>query len=337
MSSFDPHLTTNIAIYSTLFAAFLWGSWVVLIKYLKGYPVDGFFLTIFVFSLIFVWGVGFVVDRANLIWDIKAVYSTDPFRLWVTLVCGALYVGGLRLNLLVYERIGLTLAQPIQLSINLVASALLSAVLGGVFQGLGTARIILAAFILLLAVIISLLAGKQRADRQNSDDFKSKLRFNMKDLWICVLIMVAAAIINPVYSFAISYGVHSATQPVGFGVLPFMALLSSGAFVGALLISGIVLSKNKKWGEFFDAPLLPHLSGMVAGMCHFGGNIINTFATASLSSVIAWPLSATYGLWGLFWGLVHGEFRGAGRRSYLLLFFAMLLYFVGAYLIANQI
>jgi hypothetical protein len=337
MSSFDPHLTTNIAIYSTLFAAFLWGSWAVLIKHLKGYPVDGFFLTIFVFSLIFVWGVGFVVDRANLIWDIKAVYSADPLRLWVTLICGALYVGGLRLTLLVYGRIGLTLAQPIQLSINIVFATLFSAAFGGVIQELVIARITLATFILLSAVAISLLAGKQRMDHQNSDDFKSKLRFNMKDLWICVGIMIAAAAISPIYSFAISYGVHSTARPGGFGVLPFMALLSSGAFVGALLISGIVLSKNKRWREVFDAPLLPHLSGMVAGLCHFGGNIINIIATASLSSIIAWPLSATYGLWGLFWGLVHGEFRGSGRRSYFLLFFAMLLYFVGAFLIANQV
>jgi hypothetical protein len=337
MYSFDPHLTTNIAVAMTLFAAFLWGSWAIFLKHLKDYPVDGFFLTIFSFSLIFVWGVGFLVDRSSLLWDIKAVYAVDPLRLWVTLVCGVLYVFGLRLNLLVYKRIGLTLAQPLQLSINIVIGTLLSGILGGVPQGLMTDRLIFAGFILILAVLATLLAGKLRTDRQNSDEFKSKLRFNMKDLWFSVIISIAAAAFTPVYAIAISYGVRSVTQPAGFAVLPFMALLCSGAFVGSFLVSGVSLTVNKKWKQVFDAPLLSNLFGVIAGLCHYGGNIIHTYATASLSSVISWPLGATYGLWGLFWGLIYGEFRGAGRKTYISLFLAVLLYFIGAYLIAYQI
>jgi hypothetical protein len=336
MENFNPQLTTNIAIGITLFAAILWGSWAVLLKYLGDYPVDGFLITQFAFSMLFVWGVGLLADGAHLFWNIRDVYAVSPGRLWVTVACGMLYVIGFRFNFTVYNRIGLSLAQPILLSVSVVFGTLFAALLGGVPQGLSIPRMSIAGGTLVLAIVFSMLAGKLRTDAQLRDGFKSSLRFSMKEMWSALLLLTVGSLFAPTYTIALSYGLRSITQPNGFAVMPFMALLASGAFLGSLLAGGIPLTIGRRWGAFLHAPLYKHFYGITAGLATYGGNIINAFGTASLSSVISWPLGVTYGLWTLLWGLVYGEFRGAGWKSYLLLFTAMALYLVGAYLVALQ-
>ena len=108
----------------------------------------------------------------------------------------------------------------------------------------------------------------------------------------------------------------------------------SGAFTGAMLGSGLLLTINKQWGIVFHAPLSIHKFGIISGLFHYGGNIIHTFATASLSSVVSWPLGITGGLWTQLWGLAYGELRGAPRSAYVALFIGIVLYLCGAYVIA---
>jgi len=159
----------------------------------------------------------------------------------------------------------------------------------------------------------------------------------MKDLWGALLLLIIGSLFAPTYTVAISYGLRSITQPNGLAVMPFMAVLATGSFLGSLLGGGIPLTFQKRWNSFLGAPLYKHLYGMSAGMASYTGNIMNSFGTASLSSVVSWPLGVTYGLWTLMWGLVYGEFRGAGWKSYVLLFLAMLLYIAGAYLVTMQV
>ena len=97
----------------------------------------------------------------------------------------------------------------------------------------------------------------------------------------------------------------------------------------------MILTITQKWSAALAAPPSIHKFGLISGVCHFGGNIIHTFATASLSAVVSWPLGITSGLWTQGWGLVYGEFRGSPRRSYVALFLAIALYLIGTYLIAN--
>ena len=46
---------------SALFNAFLWGSWAVFLKKLDSYPLDAFFLGIYIFSFAFVWILAWIV------------------------------------------------------------------------------------------------------------------------------------------------------------------------------------------------------------------------------------------------------------------------------------
>jgi hypothetical protein len=332
--NFNPQLAANTAIFASLFAAFLWGTWFISLKYLGDYPVDGFYVTLFATSLIFVWSVGLLLDRGALFENIGRVFSEDPSRIYVTILCGVLYVTGIRLSLTVMQWIGLSLSQPIQSSINVLGGTFLSALVGGVPEGVSPVWITLACLLLLGAVIVSLQAGRIRSEAAQSIQ---TLRLSPGNMRRALLLAAGAALFIQAYTLGLSYGLKSITQPNGLAVLPFMSLLASGAFAGALLTSGIILTRQRLWTRVLRAPFSIHKFGMLSALAHYGGNIIHTQATVFLSSVISWPLGLTSGLWTQFWGLAYGEFRGASHKAYALLFAGIVLYLAGAALIAAQV
>lgn len=331
-----PELSTSLAIFLTLFAAFLWGTWFISVKYLGDYPMDAYYITLFASALFFVWGVGLIVDGAALFKNMLDLLHAAPMKLWATFACGILYVLGMRLTLHVFAAIGFTLSQPILSSVNVLIGTLASALVGGIPTGFVPELMLVACLLLLAAIITSFFAGRMRTQAQERNQLRSSLRFNMGDMWRSLALLTLASILMPAYTMGLSYGLKSITQPVGLAVLPFMAVLSAGAFTGAMLGSGIIITQRKQWHTILKAPLNILKFGVFSGIFHFGGNIIHTFSTASLSSVISWPLGVTYTLWTLLWGIVYGEFRGAPRRSFILLAIAVLLYLAGAFLISIQ-
>jgi drug/metabolite transporter (DMT)-like permease len=130
MTNFDPQLSTSLAIFFSLFAAFVWGTWFIILKHLDDYPVDAFYMTLFGFSLVLVWSITFAIDGPALLNNISQMASAEPLRFWVVLGCGALYVVGIRLTLTAMQMIGLTLTQPIYASANVLAGTLIAALVG---------------------------------------------------------------------------------------------------------------------------------------------------------------------------------------------------------------
>jgi drug/metabolite transporter (DMT)-like permease len=332
--NFSPQLDTGTAIFMSLLAASMWGSWFISLKYLGDYPIDGFYVTLFTTSLLLVWSLAIILDGKALFENLSAVWAVDSSRIWLTLLCGVLYVIGMRLSLFVMGRIGLSLTQPIQQSINILAGTAVAAFVGGVPEGLSLAKLALACTLLVGAVLVTMLAGNLRAKAQQAPNFKSTLIFTPHDLWKALGLLVFSSAFIPAYTFAISYGLQSVTQPNGLAVLPFMAVLVTGAFTGSLLTSGLALSRSKQWHLVFRAPFRIHKFGIISGFFHYGGNIIHTYSTAFLSSAVSWPLSITAGLWTTLWGFVYGEFKNSPRSVYIALFAGIALYLLGAFTIA---
>lgn len=326
-----PDLTTGMAIAISLTAAFLWGSWFIAIKYLDDYPLEAFYVTLFTTSVIFVWAVGFIFDGPALTGNMRTVWAADHSRITFTLLCGALYVIGLQISVSVSKLIGLSLSQPIQTSMNILIGTVLSAVVGGMPQGFTVSKMVLACLFLIGAVVASMLAGRFRSQALAKAD--NELQYSMQDLWKGLGLLLVASLLMPAYTLGASYGLQSITQPNGLAVLPFMALLATGAFIGSILSSGLLLTIRKQWPLVMRAGLKLHKFGILAGLAHYGGNIIHTFSTASLSAVISWPLGMTAGLWTQLWGLIYGEFKGAPRKSYVALTAAVICYFIGAYIV----
>lgn len=333
--NFDPNLPNFIAINMGLIAAFMWGSWFILIKHLDDYPLEAFYLTLFVTSMVIVWGVGLILDGRNLWGNIRLVWIVDPSRIWITLLCGVLYVVGIQLTLYVMQVLGLAVTQPIYASINIVGGTALSALIGGIPLGLTVGRIILSVGFLSAAVVLSMIAGRVRNKHQQAAKINTGLSSDQRAISRAVLLLVVSSLLVPAYTIGLSYGLRSITQPAGLAPMPFMAVLCTGAFLGALLMSGSMLTVRKQWSVFRKHGFKMHRLGMIAGFAHYGGNIIHTFATRNLSAVVSWPLGFTAGLWTTMWGLIYGEFEGSPKFAYVLLAGAMVSYLVGAILIAS--
>ncbi len=334
--NFSPVLTTTPAIIMSLVAAFMWGTWFISLKYLKGYPLDGFYVTLFTTSLVLVWSVGFILDGPHLLGNMGDVLSSDPSRVWLTLLCGILYVVGMRISLYVYSVIGLSLSQPIQSSVNVLVGTAVAAYVGGVPAGLTLPRIVLSVVFLLVAVFASLLAGRWNSSSQSETEEQpsGRMKYTTKDLWRALGLLFFSSLFVPSYTFGLSYGLRSSTHPEGLAVMPFMVLLATGAFIGSMLTSGTILAVKKQWSIVLHTPFKLAKFGIFAGLFHYGGNIIHTFSTAFLSSAVSWPLGVTSGLWTQMWGLIYGEFKGAPKKAYISLGIGILFYLLGAYFIA---
>jgi hypothetical protein len=336
--NFNPEMTTGTAVFLSLLAAFIWGTWFISLKYLGDYPLDGFYLTLFTTSIVLVWSVAYLIDGPTLFTNMRETYATDPSRITVTLLCGVLYVIGIRISLIVLQKIGLSLSQPIQASINVLAGTTLSGLVGGIPAGVSRLWLAVAVLLLIGAVIASMIAGNLRSQMKAAVAQEgNSLQFTQRDLWQGLGLLVISSTFLQAYTFAISYGLHTVSQTNGLAFLPFMALLVAGAFAGSLLTSGVILTLHKQWGRMVHAPFSIQRWGILSGLFHYGGNLIHTAATIQLSSVISWPLGVTMGLWTQAWGLIYGEFKGAPKRVYVSLFTGIGLYLLGAYVVASQV
>lgn len=335
--NFDPSISTSTAVIMGLIAASMWGTWFISLKYLKNYPLEAFYLTLFTTSLILVWAAGFILDGTALIQNLQEVWIKDPFRIIVTLICGMLYVAGMQFSLRVIKVIGLSLSQPLQASINLIGGTFLSGLIGGVPEDLTVLKIAITAVFLMAAIILTMKAGNTRNQAQAQKNVETGLTRDPKAIRKAIILLAIGSAFVPAYSTALSYGLKSITQPNGMAVMPFMAMLCTGAFISALIICGTTLTIKKQWHVLFTAGINIHKFGILSGLAHYGGNIIHTFATRNLSSVVSWPLGITSGLWTQMWGLIYGEFKGSPKITYVYLVSGIICYLIGAFVISNVI
>ena len=333
--NYVPNLSQGTAVFMVLFAASMWGTWFISLKHLGAYPIDGYYVTLFFTSVTFVWTVGFLIDRAALLTNIQQVYEQDASRVLVPLICGILYVTGMRITLYIYSTIGLSLTQPIKSSIGVLVGTTIAALVGGVPEGYPIGLIYFASTILLAAIFFTMVAGRIRVQGQETAVVKSTLQFSLKDLWTSIGLAILTSFFGLAYTFSLSYSLQSITQSNGLAVLPYMSLLSTGAFCGSMLTSGMLLTRRGQWNLVFNAPFSIHKFGIWSGLFHYGGNIIHTYASAFLSTVVTFPLGLTSGLWTQFWGIFYGEYKGSPRRVYIYLSIGIGLYLIGAYLIAS--
>lgn len=335
--NFDPIIPNHIAIGMGLLAASMWGSWFITLKYLGDYPLEAFYITLFSSSMVVVFSVGFLFDGRYLIGNIIDVLRIDPSRVIVTFVCGILYVLGMQFSLRVLRILGLAVSQPIQASIGIIGGTAISAVIGGIPESMTVARVSFAVVFLLTAVLLSIRAGILRNRAQKIGNINIGLSTDPKQIKKAYIMLVLAAVLTPAYTTALSYGLRSITQTRGLAVLPFMVVLCTGAFVGAFVVCGTIITKRKQWHVFVSFPFKIHLLGTIAGFAHYGGNIIHTFATRNLSAVVSWPLGFTAGLWTQLWGIVYGEFKGSPKKVYYIFGAGVACYIIGAMIISNVI
>ena len=323
----------EVAILGGLFNAFLWGSWAVVLKRLGSYPLDAFFLGLYIISFAFVWIIALAALGEDLFKELARAWRERPAVIIVALVAGGTFVIGVRITLTVFTSVGLSVTAPVQTFMSLILGTSLAALVGGRPASLSAFDLMVACLFLFTAAMATVWARITR-DRSLFKTAAAQLReaagatsrrMIVKNI---VLVAPASAIITA-YPLGLAYSLRTPSNDFGLTPLAFIIVLATGSLVGAVLTSGAVLTRRRQWRLFFAAGWQQHRYSLIAAGAHYGGNIINAFATGVLSAAVSWPISTTSYLWTYVWGLITGEFKGAPRKSYLLLAAGAALYLAG--------
>lgn len=307
-------LNSFSALLIILFSAFLWGSWFQCIKHLGDYPIDGYLLHVFFFSVLLVITVMVILVGGDLVTIIASKLQTRPVVIYGTLVCGAMYAIGMRINLNVMSKMGLILATAISSTGSVLIGTGISIVTKSIDPNANLWLVLLAAFVLVFASMACVYsikmknAGLQQVVNEKNTDSES-LRNAV------ITLLVTSLIFAPCYTLGMSIGLESPQNPSGLPPIVFMFFLSLGAFIGIGIVCSLILMNKKIFKRsLLHAPWKVRIFGLISAFAHYGGNIIHSFATPVVSLAISWPLGQTYNMWSYVWGLVYGEYKGASRK-----------------------
>ena len=326
-------MTQEIAILGGLFNAFLWGSWAVVLKKLGNYPLDAFFLGLYIGSFVFVWIVALGAQGDALIDEVAQVWREKPTIIIAALIAGGTFVIGVRITLTVLTSVGLSVTAPVQTFMSLILGTSLAALVGGTPAALSPIDLMLACLLLFAAAMATVWARIIR-DRSLFETAATQLRdvasaASRRMIVKNIILVAPASAIITAYPLGLAYSLRTPGNDDGLTPLACMIVFVTGSLIGALLTSGAVLTRRRQWSQFFRADWRMHRYSLIAAGAHYGGNIINAFATGVLTAAVSWPISTTSYLWTYVWGLITGEFKGAPRRSFLMLAAGAALYLAG--------
>ncbi|MCY4062644.1 MAG: hypothetical protein OXG53_09780 [Chloroflexi bacterium] len=260
-------------------------------------------------------------------------WRQKPAIIIVALAAGGVFVIGVRITMTVFTAVGLSVTAPVQTGMSLILGTSLAALVGGTPAALAPLDLAIACLLLFAAAMATVRARIVRdrwlfeaAPRQLRDAAGgTSRRLIVKNM---ALVGLAAAIITA-YPLGLSYSLRAPGREYGLTPLSFVSVLVTGSLIGVVLTSGAVLTLRRQWSTFLRAGWRMHRYSLIAASAHYGGNIINAFATGALTAAVSWPIGTTSQLWTYVWGLATGEFKGAPRKSYLLIASGALLYLAG--------
>lgn len=308
-------LSQSTAVAIVLFVTFLWGSWFQVVKHTGEYPIYAFLSWLYVFSIFIVWGAIAALHTTMVPRGVFHEIGSDMPRTLVILICGGLYAVGMQLQLSVVSRVGLILSSSITSTCSILSGILITAFLGGIAEGSSLFLIIAAAVLLISGTIVCQISGIMR----DKDIGKPKEHSSRTQVMDIVILVVSSAVLIPFYSVASSIGLSTELRPDGFSSFTCMGILSVGALIGTSIYTAVRLTRERKWKVFLHPDkglVLILILALIAAFCHFGGNVLHSIAAPVVSVVIATGIGYSYGMWSYLWGLVYGEFKGAGRRTF---------------------
>ena len=332
-------LSQNTALIIVLIVTFLWGSWFQVVKHTGDYPIYEFLSWLYVFSLFIVWGSIAALHNYMIPKGVFYEISTDIPRVILVFGCGAVYAIGMQIQLSVVSRVGLILSSSISSTCSILSGIMITAVFGGISENSSLLLIILAAILLIGGTIVCQVSGVMR-DKDVGKHEKQDAKETGSQKRDIALLVISSAIMIPFYSVASSFGLSTALRPQGFSSLTCMGILSIGALAGTSVYTAYWLTRENKWNKVLHPgkglPFILILA-CIAAFCHFGGNVLQSIAAPVVSVVIATGIGYSYGMWSYLWGLIYGEFKGAGKRTFAVLAGGISLFVIGVLILTFNV
>ena len=318
-----PH-SFPVALAMMLVCMVCWGSWTNTYRLARRWPLEffhcDFAIGVFLAGVVAAVTFGTLFGRPDFMDNLR---TADGAALAWAAAGGAAVNAGNLLLMGAIARIGMAIAFPIAVGTALVVSTVLSYLV----RPVGDAVLLAAGVTLVFcAVVANALAYRSR----ESGGAAPRSRGGLAMCFTAALLFSAA---GPLVAKAMA-----TTQP--------LAPYGAGVFYGGgnLLITLPLLVAALRWPigplpfkahEYLAGSTLNHFSGLAGGLI-WGAGMVLAFAAANLagmaiSGAVGQANSLVAAVWGIF---VWREFRGAPRRTHLLLALMMALYIAGLALLA---
>ncbi|MBQ1534031.1 MAG: hypothetical protein IIZ64_04335 [Erysipelotrichaceae bacterium] len=318
------YFSTGLSFILTIFAAFMWGSWMQVVKHLKGYPITGLIFWLYTFSFVLIWSVTLIVAPMLLDGSILSLTKEYLPTIGRILMGGAMMSTGMFCSLTVMKDVGLILSVTVSGGVGVVLGMITSIMEEGVPES-GLFMVLLTAAVYIAAAIISAYASYLRNEDHGVKNARNNVTLPLLG------IMLVSAILTNGWSIGTATGTARGIPPV-----LTCAYMVTGSYLSVLIISLILFTVKKQWKTVFciGASKTPILLGMISAVCHYGGNLISIYSMPALTAMVSFLLGRTFNLWTIFWGIYYKEFAGISRKTKLFLFTSIVLFLLGTLMLA---
>lgn len=327
------------AITMVFLCTFMWGSWFQTIKQLRGYPIAAYMLWIYGFSIIIVWGAIACLKDVMLQDSIVHQLTASKGKALLAIASGSLTAIGMQNKMFVVGRIGIILSSSISATCGILFGTFISAIVSGLPENISIWTVLFSSAVLVGATIICQLSGVMRDKDLLKHD---NTQMNVKPLWkerkrIIILLVLNILFLSNAYPIGLSACVRTTENPTGFEPLLCIGLMCIGAFIGSGIYSIFILIYKKQLHMLLHPGRRVVIMAFLSAIGHYGGNVINTLASPSLSVAISWPMSNAFPIWSYSWGLLYGEYKGSKRKTYYVLALGISMCFIGLILFSISI
>lgn len=325
------YFSTPAAIFLTLLAAGMWGSWMQIVKLKKNYPIMGIAFFLYIFSFILVWGVTLALSPILLPQGIFTAIGRHTDVMWEILLGGAMMSIGLFLGLTIMSDIGLMLGTTLSGAVTSIMGILTSISKEGLPDNpLALPLIIITSVVFLLASYICSKASQMcEEDRQASTGGSAPKAKNKITFKVLVFIVVQSFLANG-WASGTATGTAAGLQPI-----LTCAFMATGSAISMLLVGLVVFTKKRMWKTVLciGESKRPLVLSALSAVCHYGGNVLSIYSMPVISATLSFLFGKTANIWTYFWGLCYKEFKGAKKRTVIMLSAGLLLYFGGMVLL----
>lgn len=322
-------LTIGTAVFLTISATFLFAFWYQALKHLGEYPLAGFVMWLYISSFLTILAACKVLGAGDMPLGIRAELAGKGWAAVGVCLGGAAMTYGLIVSLIHMKEYGMIANQAISGTLGAILGLVLTFVVGGLSKDVSLALVLLSAVVLIGASAIlqySSVIKNGVIKEQKEEETAEKVASLKKQNWM----LVFSNILTLGYSVAYMLGTRSDLHPKGFPALLCVLLLSIGSLAAALSYAAVSLTRHHQWHVAFLPPnKLPILMALGAGVCHYGGNLMQIYALPLLSAPVSNLLLKTSSLWTYLWGVLYGEYKGAIFKSKCFLTAGILAYAVG--------
>lgn len=320
-------MSTPVAIFFTLLAACMWGSWMQVVKHTGKYPISGIIFWLYSFSMIFIWVLTLILAPFVLEKNILYYLQGQGEVIFKVLIGGGMMSLGLLLSLELMGKIGLLLSTAVGGAITAILGLATSIGEEGLpSHPMALPVIIACAATFIIAGVVCAQAGAMRdKDRLIAAGKDPKQKVAGAITVNALLIWLLCSFLSNGWSVGTAAGTAS-----GFPPLLTCALMSTGSFISVFIACGIIFTVKHQWKEVLciGQSKRPLYYSMICALCHYGGNMISIFSMPAISATMSFLFGRFSSVVTYFWGIFYKEFSGSSKKTIAMLVVGLILFFV---------